>query len=78
MSQPMNGVPATELGPLTWIKSSRSGAQAQCVETAALPTGGVAMRNSRDRSGPALVFTHDEMVAFVDGVKAGEFDGLVS
>jgi hypothetical protein len=32
------------------------------------------MRDSKDRSGPVLVFTRSEWQAFVDGVKSGEFD----
>jgi hypothetical protein len=70
-------MPAPELGTLPWLKSARSGAQGQCVEVARLRAGDVAVRNSRDRSGPALVFTHDEMTAFVLGVKDGEFDHLI-
>ena len=35
-----------------------------CVELAALPGGEVAVRNSRDPRGPALVYTRDEVSAF--------------
>lgn len=34
------------------------------------------MRNSRDPQGPALVYTPEEIEAFLAGVKRGEFDGL--
>jgi hypothetical protein len=34
------------------------------------------MRNSRHRSGPALLYTRAEIAAFVAGVKNGEFDDL--
>ncbi len=44
-----------------------------CVEVAALPDGGVAVRDSKDADGPALTFTRDEWDAFVGGVKLGEF-----
>jgi hypothetical protein len=47
------------------------------VELAQLPEGGVALRNSRDPEGPALLFTRDEIMAFVHGVRAGDFDDLV-
>ncbi|WP_083459473.1 DUF397 domain-containing protein [Jiangella muralis] len=69
-----NGIIASDIPAARWRKSTRSGAQGNCVEVAPLPTGAVAVRNSRHPDGPALVFTHDEMTAFVDGAKAGEFE----
>jgi hypothetical protein len=36
--------------------------------------GIVAVRDSKDREGPALVFTPDEWRAFLNGVRAAEFD----
>lgn len=72
-----NGVSAHEILGVTWFKSSLSSAQGgNCVEVAALPGGGAVMRNSRDPQGPALVYTAEEMDAFLAGVKAGEFDRL--
>ncbi|WP_405818299.1 DUF397 domain-containing protein [Streptomyces sp. NBC_00838] len=70
-----NGVPA---GSITaeWIKSRKSTANGQCVELAALPGGKVAMRNSTDPDGPALIFEGFEMAAFLDGARKGEFDAL--
>lgn len=72
-----NGIPAARLAGVTWRKSSRSGQIGCCVEVAALATGDVAMRNSRYPTGPALVFTRDEMAAFVTGAMEGEFDEFV-
>lgn len=46
-----------------------------CVEVGQLADGGVAVRDSKDRRKPALVFTADEWSAFVAGVRAGEFGG---
>ena len=40
-------------------------------------SGGVAIRNSRDRDGPALVYTRDEVAAFLGGVLDGDFDDLL-
>ncbi len=77
MTHFLNGTPATAITPVTWQKSAYSISNSACVETALLPGSDVAVRNSRDKSGPALVFTKDEMVAFVRGVKDGEFDHLV-
>jgi hypothetical protein len=44
------------------------------VETAALPGGEVAMRNSHDPGGPTSIFSRDEMAAFLAGAKEGESD----
>jgi Domain of unknown function (DUF397) len=71
-----NGVPANSIHGAEWIKSSASSATGNCVEVASLPNGGVAMRNSRYPSGPALVYTRSEINAFVTGVKGGEFDHM--
>ncbi|MEE1931338.1 DUF397 domain-containing protein [Streptomyces sp. TRM 70351] len=75
MEQYRNGVPARFLDAV-WIKSQKSTANGQCVELAALGQGRVAMRNSTDPDGPALVFLASEIDAFLDGAKKGEFDVL--
>ncbi len=71
-----NGIPATDLAGVTWRKSRHSGQLGNCVETAALDSGDVAVRNSHHPGGPALIFTRDEMAAFLAGAKDGEFDDL--
>jgi hypothetical protein len=45
-----------------------------CVEVGRYTDGRVAVRDTKDRSRPALVFTPMEWTAFVHGVRAGEFD----
>ncbi|GIF75231.1 DUF397 domain-containing protein [Asanoa siamensis] len=72
-----NGVAAPDLGDVTWVKSRYSGAQGNCVELARLTGGAVAVRNSRDPRGPALVFTPAEITAMFAGVRDGEFDHLI-
>jgi hypothetical protein len=73
-----NGVPAGELAGVTWQKSGRSNPSGNCVELARLPGGaGIAVRNSRDPLGPALVYTQAEMAAFIVGARDGDFDHLV-
>jgi Domain of unknown function (DUF397) len=72
-----NGMAATELGQVGWRKSGRSSAQGNCVETAKLDDGQVAVRNSRHPEGPALIFTEVEARAFLQGVKDGDFDDLL-
>ena len=58
-----------------WRKSSRSsGNGGQCVEVALNVPGIVAVRDSKNPDGTALVFTEGEWSAFISGVRAGEFD----
>jgi Domain of unknown function (DUF397) len=62
---------------LRWIKSTFSAANGNCVEIAALPDAGVAIRDSKDISGPTLRFTADEWNAFLGGVRNGDFDRMI-
>jgi hypothetical protein len=45
-----------------------------CVEVAPLPDGTVALRDSKDLTVPEHRYTPQEWTAFIQGVKAGEFD----
>lgn len=56
-----------------WRKSSRSGAQGNCVEVR-IVDGGLEVRDSKNPTGPVLRFTRAEWTAAVEGAKAGEFD----
>ena len=66
-------------GPQTlrWVKSTYSGGEGgQCIEWApnrVATTGTVPVRDSKDPSGPTLVFPAAAFAAFVRAVKAGEF-----
>jgi hypothetical protein len=52
------------MSDLTWAKSSYSGGgQANCVELAALPDGGRAVRDSKDPQGAILVLTPAQWTA---------------
>jgi hypothetical protein len=77
MARHCNGMPAGELPEARWQRSRHSGSQGNCVELAELPTGEVAVRNSRYPDGPALIYTRAEISALILGVKDGEFDHLV-
>jgi hypothetical protein len=58
-----------------WQKSSHSGGNGgQCVEIAVNLPGVVAMRDSKDPAGPALVFTPEQWQAFLSDARNGEFD----
>jgi uncharacterized protein DUF397 len=63
------------LSDAAWKKGSRSNGSGgnNCVEVAFLDDA-VAVRDSKDRQGPALLFTQAEWTAFVDSAKDGEFD----
>ncbi|MBF6063687.1 DUF397 domain-containing protein [Nocardia terpenica] len=63
-----------DLTQAKWFKSSRSPDRDACVEVAHLEGGLVGMRDSKNPTGPALVFTPAEWDAFTAGVKDGEFD----
>lgn len=65
---------AISLSGAQWrISSHGSGA---CVELAALPGGHVAVRDSTDRSRPALVFDAAEWRAFTAAIGDGQFADL--
>lgn len=61
---------------LTWVKSTFSFANGDCVEVASLPDGGIGLRDSKDIAGPVLRFTPSEWRAFIAGARNGEFDQL--
>ena len=54
-----------------WHKSSVS--DATCVEVR-IAADGVCIRDTKNRQGPMLSFTHDEWRAFLTGVHLGEFE----
>jgi hypothetical protein len=64
-----------DLTSAPWRKSSYSGGNGgDCVEAAlGFIPGVVPVRDSKDPSGPALLFPAEAFAAFVDAVKADEF-----
>jgi uncharacterized protein DUF397 len=68
---------ARDLSGLQWRKSSRSANDDppdNCVDIATFPDGVVALRDSKNRTGPVLMFTPGEWATFTAGVRADEFD----
>ncbi|WP_459548324.1 DUF397 domain-containing protein [Nocardia sp. X0981] len=64
----------TDLSGAKWFKSSHSSGQTECVEVAWLPSGRVGVRDSKDASGPALLFDSRTWDSFANGIRAGGFD----
>ncbi|WP_309298390.1 DUF397 domain-containing protein [Streptosporangium carneum] len=61
-----------------WRRSSLSGnSGGNCVEVANNLSGVVAVRDSKNPHGPALVFAPGQWRSFVDGIKRGELAKLI-
>lgn len=64
-----------ELNTVAWRKSTWSGPDGgNCVEVAKLSGGRRGVRDSKNPTGPALVFTPTQWNTFLGGIKSGEFD----
>jgi hypothetical protein len=62
------------LSGAVWRKSSRSnGSGGNCVEVATNLAGIVAVRDSKNPNGPALVFTPAQWSTFMARIKGGDF-----
>jgi hypothetical protein len=72
-----NGIVSENIFPDTaFRKSSMSGqfdGNSDCVEVA-IVTDAVGVRDSKNRKQSLLRFSRSEWIAFIKGVKAGEFD----
>jgi hypothetical protein len=69
-----DGPDRPDLSNAHWRTSSFSQSGGECVQTAFLPDGSVALRHSKDPDGSVLVYTPREWDAFLKGAKDGEFD----
>ncbi|MFI9639439.1 DUF397 domain-containing protein [Micromonospora sp. NPDC051925] len=70
----MNEIQETVPADARWHKSTRS-QTSNCVEVAQLHTGTaeVALRDSKDPSGPILLFPRAGWLGFIEGTKNGQF-----
>jgi hypothetical protein len=73
-----NGMPAGDLGTHGWMKPWSGGNGGNCVEVLKLQDGRIALRQSTDPEGPALLYTVSEMTAFIEAAKTGGADFLLS
>ncbi|MGH3720467.1 MAG: DUF397 domain-containing protein [Pseudonocardiaceae bacterium] len=74
---PLDAFTIDQLAAAAWRKSSFSGDEVDCVETALLADGRIAVRNSNAPESDVVFFTRGEMDAWVKGCKAGEFDDVM-
>jgi hypothetical protein len=70
-----NGMPAGDLTGVVW---RHAGEAKDGVEMARLPDGQIAVRNSADPDGPALIYTRAEIEALIGGAQDGDFDALLA
>lgn len=63
-----------DLAGARWFKSSHSGGSENCVEVAFLAPNLVGVRDSKNRTGPALIFTAAEWSSFTASAARGDLD----
>ncbi|MGV9639385.1 DUF397 domain-containing protein [Nocardia rhamnosiphila] len=68
------GVEVIDLSRAKWFKSTKSGGGRDCVETAHVDHGMVAVRDSKNPHGPVLILDPGQWDAFLDAAKSGRFD----
>ncbi|MEU5838999.1 MULTISPECIES: DUF397 domain-containing protein [Streptomyces] len=73
-----NGMPAKNLGTEGWQKPWSGTNGGSCVEAMKLGDGRVALRQSTDPEGPALIYTTHEFETFLQGAKQGVADFLLA
>jgi hypothetical protein len=72
--QPTCGVAANSLDGAVWRRSSFSGTHGNCVEITASLLGVVAVRDSKDPDGVALIMSAAGWQGFVTDIRAGRFE----
>jgi hypothetical protein len=67
-------MPASGIPDVNWRKSRRSNPSGNCVELAELGGGAIAVRDSRQRSGPALIYSRTEITILINQARSGGLD----
>jgi Domain of unknown function (DUF397) len=57
-----------------WTKASVSVGTGSCLEARIVGNGAVALRDSKNRSGPVLLIPGPDWTAFLESVKAGDLE----
>jgi hypothetical protein len=73
-----SGMPARDLGTEGWLKPWSGPNGGNCVEAMKLADGRVALRQSTDPDGPALIYASRDFATFIRGAKRGEADFLIT
>ncbi|MBF6285187.1 DUF397 domain-containing protein [Nocardia cyriacigeorgica] len=63
-----------DLSGAQWFKSRHSDASKECVEVAFINGGAVGVRDSKNPTGGALIFSPSEWDAFTAGLAGGKFN----
>ncbi|MET7938165.1 DUF397 domain-containing protein [Streptomyces sp. NPDC005322] len=61
--------------PVCWLRSSYSVGMNNCVETALLGPGRLAVRDSKNTARPAVLFTPSAWASFLEGLRDGALGG---
>jgi hypothetical protein len=72
-----SGIPARNLGTEGWHKPWSGPNGGACVEAKKLNDGRVALRQSTDPDGPALICSNHDITQFILGAKSGAADFLM-
>jgi Domain of unknown function (DUF397) len=67
-------MPTPDLSRAVWRTSTHSGGNGNCVEVAANLPGVVGVRDSKDRSGPVLIFGYAVWETFTAQLRDGALD----
>ncbi|MFF2651717.1 DUF397 domain-containing protein [Streptomyces sp. NPDC058045] len=59
---------------VSWWKSSASGTQSDCVEFGIVDDQSVAVRDSKNPTGPALLLSREQVAGLVSGLRDGGLD----
>ncbi len=71
---PPNNTPPT-LGSLAW-RVARDCDGGSCIRVAP-HKGMIVIGDTKNPDGPVLSYSHDEWLAFIKGIRQGDFDGIV-